>query len=250
MEYKKPKAYLLHAAPLNLGEVGGRVCYNSFELSEHEQIRNFLKTKDIGEPIESSKLLDKLVWVHHHESVTEHINLTYFVENVSREVIIEWNRHRLGMPTSQQSTRYTMEPVVNAWCDYRDSLNKHDGLDEYEAWTSFHDAVSNSIVDLNPQMVNAVVDYMHTKLSVYDKEEPLVKGLTGSKKKKQNDRVKRCLPEVWMMMGVWTFNIRSLKHFLELRSGGAAYPFIREISEVLLEATPEHYIKYAKKLKD
>ena len=30
MEYKKPKATLLHATPLSIGEVSARICYNSF----------------------------------------------------------------------------------------------------------------------------------------------------------------------------------------------------------------------------
>ena len=106
MEYKKPKVQLLHATPLWVSEGAGRVCYNSFDMSENEQMKAF---PNVETDIESSELLEKLSWVHHHESVLEHTSLSFYIQNVSREVVIEWNRHRIGMPTSQKSTRYTIE---------------------------------------------------------------------------------------------------------------------------------------------
>jgi len=237
MNYKKPKAYLLHATPISLGEVAGRCCYNSFHLSEDESIRKFKVTKKVDD-IESSELLKKLVFAHQHESVIEHINLTYYIEQISREVIIEMNRHRIGIATSQQSTRYTMEDVVNAWIDYNN---------EDISFEDFEKVVAKNIVDNEEHMITMTTKYISGKLKVYNREEQLVKGLTGSKKKKQNDRVKRCLPEVWMMDGVWTFNLRALKHFYELRSSGAAYYGIQEVWEAIEEVTPKKYLDLIRK---
>lgn len=242
MDYKKPNVTLLHATPLNVAEIAARSCYNSFLLSEHEAISDFPITKMLGEDITSSAVLDKLVWVHHHESVVEHVHLSYFIENISREVLIEMNRHRIAVETSQQSTRYTMEAVVDAWIDFRD-------IDTREAWGIFVDTVADFITDTNPHMIYTTANYIAGKLTVYDIEEPLIKGLTGSKKKKQNDRVKRCLPEVWLTKGVWTFNLRSLKHFMSLRDSGAAYYGIREVAQAIINATPEHYLQYIRKVK-
>jgi len=74
IKYKKPKATLLHSSPLSLGELSGRVCYNSFDLSENELVRDFESNPDgftnnlskLGD-IEESKLLDKLFNVYFHE---------------------------------------------------------------------------------------------------------------------------------------------------------------------------------------
>jgi thymidylate synthase (FAD) len=231
MNYKKPKATLLHATPLSVSEVAARCCYNSFNASPEQTIRDFKINLSV-EDIDSSELLNKLTWVHQHGSINEHVNLSYYVDNVSREVIIEWNRHRLGIATSQQSTRYTMEDVVNAWVDYNNGEN----------YSDFEEAVAKNIIDLDPAMINITAKYMSAKLSIYNHDETLIKGLTGSKKKKQNDRVKRCLPEVWIMDGVWTFNLRALKHFYNLRNSGAAYYGIREAVETILEATPQKYL--------
>ena len=231
MLYKKPKATLLHATPLSIGECAARVCYNSFDLATEQTIKDF-KTNLSVEDIESSDLLNKLTWTHHHESINEHINLSYYIKDISREVIIEWNRTRIGMATSQQSSRYTMEPVIDAWVDYL-----HDG-----DWESFRDIVARSIVDKELKMIEASATYISTKLYIYHAEEPLIKGLKGSKKKKQNDRVKRSLPEVWLLEGLWTFNLRALKHFYELRSSGAAYYGIQEVVETIIKATPKKYL--------
>ena len=233
MNYKKPKAYLLHAAPLALGEIGGRVCYDSFKLSESEDIRNFKQNHTIPD-IESSELLNKLVWAYQHESIIEHINLSYYIEDISREIVQEFNRHRIGVATSQKSTRYTMEPVVNAWIDMNDKET---------LWEDFQNEVAKHVVDLDPSMIQCNASYIGSKLYIYNQEEPLIKGLTGSKKKKQNDRVKRCLPETWLVEGLWTFNLRALKHFYELRSSGSAYYGIKEVVDAIIAVTPQSYLE-------
>lgn len=232
MKYKKPKATLQHATPLSISEVGARVCYNSFGMSEHETIRNFENTLSL-EDIPSSRVLDDLTWTYHHESINEHINLSYYVQDVSRETVIEWNRTRIGMATSQQSSRYTMEPVVNAWVDYNTGAIQ---------WDEFVAMVGVYVIDDTKSAIEADAMYIATKLTIYNAEEPIIKDLKGSKKKKQNDRVKRCLPEVWMLKGLWTFNLRALKHFIKLRDSGSAYYGIREVAKTILEATPQKYL--------
>ena len=248
IKYKKPKATLLHSSPLSLGELSGRVCYNSFNLSENELVKDFENNPSefvnnlpkLGD-IEESKLLDKLFNVYFHESVAEHINLTYFVKDVSREVVIEWNRHRIGLATSQKSTRYTIEDVIDTWVDYNEARISLQRSDEYNLYQDYYNKVASSIVHLDEDLIDITTKYMYDMLSVYNSEEPLRKGLTGGAKKKQNDRVKRMLPESWMLEGVWTFNLRSLKHFVELRSSGSAYYGIQEVVDTILEQTPHKY---------
>jgi thymidylate synthase (FAD) len=235
IEYKTPVVILLHATPLYIAEIAGRSCYNSFGLSENTCVREFPSTLEVPQyDVTSSELVDKLVNVHFHESVVEHINLSFYIKDVSREIIIELNRHRIGIATSQMSTRYTIESLVNAFIDLYESITP---IQDSE----FYRIVKHSVVHNDEGMLNNTAEYLYKMLVNYHLEKPLTKGLTGGAKKKQNDYVKRMLPESWMMSGVWTFNLRALQHLFELRLSGAAYPYIRELTQLIAEATPHKY---------
>lgn len=249
MQYKKPKATLLYASPLATGEIAGRICYNSFNLSENRLVQEFssdpegfIKNLETMGDIESSELLDTLINVYFHESVAEHINLSFHVSRVSREVIIEWNRHRIGVATSQKSSRYTIEDLVNAWVNVN---NLPYGIKYIKGYTkeykAFSDVVARNTIHADKEALRLTTDYLYNMLSLYNKEQQLKSGLTGGAKKKQNDRVKRCLPESWMAEGIWTFNLRSLKHFYELRSSGSAYYGIQEVAEAIIKQVPNKY---------
>lgn len=235
IQYKKPVVTLLHATPLWIAELAGRSCYDSFELSENQCVKDFPQTLAVPtEDVQDSKLVDKLVNVAFHLSTVEHINLSYHIKNVSREIIIELNRHRIGIATSQQSTRYTIEDIVDTFLEALEN-------DTPESATKFYDVIKDAIVHEDEDLVESTVAYMYSCLLRYHKTNPLQKGLTGGAKKKQNDYVKRMLPESMMLSGVWTFNLRALQHLFELRLSGAAYPFIRELTQSIAEATPHKY---------
>lgn len=221
---KKPIVKLLYKAPLAVSEIAARACYNSFEQSENECVRN--KEIDL---INNSKLLDKLVWNYHHESVIEHTVVSYWIENIPRNVVIELNRHRL-FSTSQKSTRYTIDELINAYLYVREHLESD----------KFDKVVAKNIAETNPRMVNVITDYLWNALEALDIEEPLFINLKGNKKKKQNDRVKFILPECWLTEGVWTANLRELKHFFKLRISDAAYPLMKAVAEEMYEVLPQN----------
>ena len=145
------------------------------------------------------------------------------------------------MPTSQKSSRYTIEDLINAWVDFNESRKPNSISNEDKAYNHFYEVVATNIVHLNEDLIETIVSYLDNMLIHYNYEEPLKKGLIGGAKKKQNDRVKRILPESWLTEGIWTFNLRSLKHFIELRGSGSAYYGIREVVEAILEQTPHKY---------
>jgi len=115
VEYSKPKVTLISATPLINAEIAGRVCYDSFDKSEHKQVKNF-KSEPTGkiEDIETSSLLQDLCHVHHHTSIVEHVTLSYFIQGTSRGVLQEQARHRI-QSLSVESTRYTMNKVIYAY---------------------------------------------------------------------------------------------------------------------------------------
>lgn len=228
VKHKSPKVSLLHITPLKVGEIAARVCYDSFNMSEHELIRDkdFFSEKDI----EKSEILNKLFWVNFHESVGEHINVSFYIKDLPRNVALEMNRHRI-CSTSQKSSRYTIDDLINAFisCKYR--------LD----YTKFREVVTKNISITDKKFIDDICDYLWMSLGHLDSQETLLPDLKGSRKKAQNDRVKFILPECWLMDGVWTFNLRSLKNFLKLRSSGSAYYAIQEVANLILEVLPSKY---------
>lgn len=77
-----------------------RTCYSSdspIELIEQE------KTEE-----ERLKLLDRII-KSKHLSVMEHATFTFAVKNVSRTLLAQYSRHRIGVSLSCQSQRYCSE---------------------------------------------------------------------------------------------------------------------------------------------
>lgn len=224
VEHKRPKVELLHATPLKVAEIAARTCYNSFDLSEHPLIN----TRDwyTQEDIVHSKILDKLAWVHFHLSVLEHINLSFYATGIPRNVIIELNRHRI-LSTSQKSSRYTIEKLVNLFLE-----NDKDEFKKY---------VANNVSITEPNMLYELTLYLWRSLENLHSLEPLISNLSGSKKKAQNDRIKFILPECWTLDGVWTINLRSLKNLFQLRLSNSAYYGIQELAEEMLKVIPCKY---------
>ena len=97
IEYEKPKVTLLQQSGLGVAEIAARTCYDSFENSENECIKNAMQNLDIDaiNNIDDSNLLANLAWVHHHHSIIEHATLSFLVQGTSRGVLQEHARHRL-----------------------------------------------------------------------------------------------------------------------------------------------------------
>jgi thymidylate synthase (FAD) len=242
MDYKLPKAKRLQASPLIVSEGAARICYDSFNMSENQQMAQWPIIEGIKD-IDESSLLNKLSWVHQHESVLEHTTISFHITDLSREVLQELARHRVGMAISVKSTRYTIEELVNAYVEF---VNKKDENSAKE----LSDVIAKNVIGTSEDWITAEGMGIVAKLNLYNQEETLIADLKGSKKKKQNDRVKRCLPESWTTECVLTFNLRALKHFFSLRSGGAAYYGIRELAQAIKDEVPERYMSYIIKQKD
>ena len=124
--YEKPKVTLLQQSGLGVAEIAARTCYDSFENSENECVKNAMNDLDTDavNNIEDSDLLSNLAWVHHHHSIIEHATLSFLIQGTSRGVLQEHARHRL-QAISVRSTRYTMSSVINAFVA---SLESEDGF--------------------------------------------------------------------------------------------------------------------------
>ncbi len=262
IEYEKPKVTLLQESGLGVAEIAARTCYDSFENSENECIKQAMHHMDIDtiNAIENSELLSSLAWVHHHHSIIEHATLSYLIQGTSRGVLQEHARHRL-QAISVRSTRYTMSSVINA---FTASLESKDGfaffLEKLLALKLFVitdkdylEIEIRSIYDKfmfqykrNPHYLQDAV--AKSSLPLIEKYKGDAQALyealeCGKKKRNVGDAFKHIVSDNWKVDMVVTFNIRSLKNYFDLRDSGAAWFQIQWLAAEMKKVTPLKYLK-------
>ena len=141
-----------------------------------------------------------------HESVLEHINLTYSIKGLSRACLQEVARHR-HISLSGESTRHTLKKILSS------SAGKTEIL--------------QSVPD---KYHRAVRDFLHVAEDYEEYGEIL-----------SNDELKYYLPECWPTNLVLTSNIRELRHILRLRTAPQALKEFRELARAMYEAVPEAF---------
>ena len=143
-----------------------------------------------------------------HESILEHITLTYSVKYLSRACLQELARHR-HISLSVESTRHTL--TKNAT---REFIEKH---------FPYSSGKFGSIDSLK----YAEAEHFITLAENY----PAL----------SDDELKYFLPEFWPTNLILTSNIRELRHILKLRTSPAALKEFRSLAYSLYEAIPEEY---------
>jgi len=268
--YEKPKVTLLQESGLGVAEIAARTCYDSFENSENECVKNAMTTLDTDaiNNIENSDLLSNLAWVHHHHSIIEHATLSFLIEGTSRGVLQEHARHRL-QAISVRSTRYTMSSVINAFV-----ASMTLGLASEASFAFFLEKVLglNLFVIIDPDYLAIEIRAIYDKLLFQYKKNPnflvdavaksslpfveefqgdaeaLFKALENGKKKRNvGDGFKHIVSDNWKVDMVVTFNIRSLKNYFDLRDSGAAWFQIQWLAEQMKAVTPLKYLKLISK---
>ena len=270
IEYEKPKVTLLQESGLGVAEIAARTCYDSFENSENECVKNAMveMDRDAINSIENSQLLSNLAWVHHHHSIIEHATLSFLIEGTSRGVLQEHARHRL-QAISVRSTRYTMSSVINAFV-----ASTTLGIETKESFAFFLEKLLNLnlfvIVDQDyltieiraiydklvfqykrdsDFILNAVAKSSLPFIEEYKKSpEELFKALeSGKKKRNVGDAFKHIVSDNWRVDMVVTFNIRSLKNYFDLRDSGAAWFQIQWLAQEMKRVTPLKYLRLISK---
>jgi thymidylate synthase (FAD) len=270
IEYTKPKVTLLQDSGVGVAEIAARTCYDSFENSENECIKNAMNELDreAVNNIDESELLSNLAWVHHHHSIIEHATLSFLVEGTSRGVLQEHARHRL-QAISVRSTRYTMSSVINAFvastvmgidseASFNFFLKTLLALELFvitdEEYLSIEiKAIYEKLVfqyKRNPDfLVNAVAksslpfieEHANNSLALYEALQ------NGKKKRNVGDGFKHVVSDNWKVDMVITFNIRSLKNYYDLRDSGAAWFQIQWLAEEMKKVTPIKYLRLISK---
>lgn len=151
--------------------------------------------------VDSKDLLTRIIKAG-HESVLEHINLTYSVKELSRACLQELARHR-HISLSVESTRHTLKKRNTSQLARR------------------FPSVSDDLAMFVFSFVFSQFIKSHSELS--------------------NDELKYYLPEIWPTNLIMTANIRALRHILKLRTAPAALEEFRQLARMLFDAVPEEY---------
>jgi thymidylate synthase (FAD) len=202
------------------------------ELLSYTPVTTLLKALSMPYKKETSDLTlaQKVINVLKHESVSEHISMSFLIDGISRAELQEHMRHRIASTTCE-STRYTLQKLVEDLNNPEDEkmdtfINRYFVIPEYieEHW-------------------NHQTDYFKFIQELRDCYELFVAHLDnwvdhGVK----NDYIKYALPEGYRTRFVWTINIRSLKNFLNLRLANNAHFEIRNVAAQILDVLKNTYI--------
>ena len=145
-----------------------------------------------------------------HESVLEHINLTYSVKGLSRACLQELARHR-HISLSVESTRHTLRKK----------------LDTFDQQLRENEAFAKGIIDNHVQKRMSTLKKLHQ----FAEDNPDM----------SNDKLKYYLPEFWPTNLILTSNVRELRHILKLRTAPAALKEFRDLARAMYEAVPEQF---------
>ena len=130
-----------------------------------------------------------------HESILEHINLTFEIKGLSRACLQELARHR-HISLSVESTRHTLKKQL-----------KSGSVD-----VALPASVNETFEKLIKDCLKAGFDYVITSPDV------------------PNDILKYAMPECLTTNLIMTLNVRELRHIVKLRSAPAALAEFQELA--------------------
>jgi thymidylate synthase (FAD) len=264
IKYSKPEVVLLQDTGIGVAEAAARTCYDSFENSENEvikQIQTHMPNSDMCDTInsiEDSNLLDDLAWTYFHHSILEHANLSFLIRGTSRGVLQEHARHRI-QAISVRSTRYTMSSIINAFVASKDGGGKEFFIQKLLSFDMFvttdedYNRIEIGAIYDKLDYQSRIVDDFHS-IAVAKSSIPFIKEYQGDSqklfdalengKKKRNvgDAFKHIVTDNIKVDMVVTFNLRSLKNYFTLRESGAAFFQIRWLAQEMMRVTPSKYL--------
>ena len=188
-----------------------------------------------------------------HESVLEHINLTYSIQGLSRACLQELARHR-HISLSVESTRHTLRKNV------LDNMEKE--LEIYQELAR-HRHISLSVESTRHTLRKNVLDNMEKELEIYspvnirylsgcfigEKKYPtlgeffvgIIRDSVERDPDLSNDELKYFIPEFWPTNLILTSNIRELRHIFTLRTAPDALMEFRVLAHSLFEVVPDEF---------
>ena len=200
----------------DLIQLAGKRCYMSFQPGLNPNIERVRK--------DMSEFITNILKVG-HGSVIEHASYTFAIENVSRVFTGEMNRHRAGMAMSEGSMRYIRLTDMPFWrpTSLQEQEDDSEPIKEKkrESWRLFLKVV-------------ATVEDAYADLETIWKEE-LAPTSTFHQKKQLTSMFRRIVPMGVATGGVWSGNLRALRHIFTMRCAPAAEEEILLVASMMLE---------------
>lgn len=193
--------------------LSGKRCYLAYELGKNANLTKVRQS--------ASAYIDNLL-ASGHGSVLEHFTVTFAIEGVTRVLTAELNRHRAGVAVSEGSGRYIKpthfdEVYIPSWLEIAD-----DDTQEIK----YKKAQS---IELFKQVGKLTQDAYYEFCEIWGED-----GQSFHDKKQVTSAARRLLTQNTLTGGVWTFNIRSIRHILELRGTVYAEEEIVQLSLLML----------------
>jgi len=162
-----------------------------------------------------------------HGSVLAHAHFSFAIEGLTRVCTAELNRHFIGVDISEGSLRYIRFDDIGYWIP--DSIRRQS-----------HDAPE---LDKKKERSRNVfrIAFGYAEKAYQDLEAIWDDELNGdfAGKKKLTSMFRRIVPMGASTGGVWSFNLRSLRHILELRGTEHAEEEILLVARLLFEKMHE-----------
>jgi thymidylate synthase (FAD) len=189
-----------------LVEFAGRACYRSWEPGLNANVTR-VRT-------DQREYLGNLL-ASQHGSVLEHANFSFAFRNVSRVFTHELVRHRAGSAFSQESLRYVRLTDI--------------GFRVPDALEPIRDKVVSLVETLEQFQIEAAEELG------LDED-----GLPFSVKKEVTSALRRLAPIGLSTDIIWTANVRTLRHVIEMRTAPGAEEELRSVFDRVAEiATSE-----------
>ena len=184
-----------------LAEFGGRLCYRSWEPGLNPNVTR-IRT-DQREYFAN-------VLASAHGSVLEHASYSFAFRDVSRTFTHELVRHRAGSAFSQESLRYVR-------------------------LTDIGFRVAPALEPLRDQVVSIVEQLEQFQRSAAEQLELDSDGLPFAVKKEITSALRRLAPIGLSTDILWTANVRTLRHVIEMRTAPGAEEELRLVFDAVAE---------------
>lgn len=193
-EYRLPEVQPADA----LTEVAGKQCYRSWEPGLNP---NVTKVRD------DNKVYIDNICKHAHGAVTEHATFSFIFQDVSRVFTHELVRHRVGVAISQESLRYVRLTDLSFWMPTI--------LKELDNEAGEGQAILKETVEYLEKVQNRLAEVYKVDERDFHTKKLLTSGF-------------RRVAPIGLATGmVWSANVRTLKHCIQMRTSRFAEEEIR-----------------------
>jgi thymidylate synthase (FAD) len=186
-------------------EAAGRACYRSWKEGLNPNVSRIRRDQ-------AEYFLNILR--SGHGSVLEHANYTFIIWDVSRVFTHELTRHRAGSAFSQESMRFVR-------------------IDDI----AFR--IPESMESMRPQIVSILETLEEFQIKAAEHFELDEPGVPFHTKKEITSAMRRLAPEGISTMIIWTSNIRTLRHVIQMRTDPGAEEELRYVFNVIGEIMRE-----------